>query len=157
MTREALGQTIIKNQDCFYRIAKTMLNEDADCKDAISQMIVKAYEKIHTLKKDEYAKTWLTRILINECYALIRTNKKTELFEEISPDIPDDSENYSYLYEAITSLPYNYRICITLYYIEGFNIKEIAKLLNSSESAIKKRLVRARACLKLNIEGGCDS
>ena len=154
MNKEFLGEIIIENQDCFYRVAKTILRDDNDCKDAISQMIVKAFEKIHTLKKDEYAKTWLTRILINECYSLLRIQNRLCTVEQC--DINDDInyDNYTYVYEAINNLPEKLRICVTLYYIEGFSIKEIAKMLDTTESAVKKRLVRARAGLKLEIEGG---
>lgn len=154
MNKEDLGKIIIDNQESFYRIAKTILKNDDECKDAISQMIVKAFEKVHTLKKEEYAKTWLTRILINECYANIRYNNRYNSLEEYDEEVVDESKDYSYLYEAISALPYNLRICITLYYIEGFSIREIADMLDSTESAIKKRLVRARGSLKLDLEGG---
>lgn len=160
MTKEALGNIIIENQDCFYRVSKTILENDCDCKDAISQMIVKAFEKKHTLRKEEYVKSWLTRILINECYNILRAQKRINYLEDTGSDIEDCSNNfneeYSELYTAISRLPENYRICITLYYTEGFSIKEIAKMLHSTESAIKKRLVRARASLKLAIEGYQD-
>ena len=53
----------------MYRIAKSLLYNDADCADAIQEAIVKAFAKLHTLKDDSYAKTWLIRIVMNECYA----------------------------------------------------------------------------------------
>ena len=154
MDKEKLGKIIIENQESFYRIAKTILKNDDDCKDAISQMIIKAFEKRHTLRKEEYAKTWLTRILINECHANFRFYNKNKNIDEYDEAIAYEKDDYSYLYEAISKLPYNYRICINLYYIEGFSIKEIAQMLDSTESAIKKRLVRARGSLKLDLEGG---
>ena len=51
-------------------------------------------------------------------------------------------------------LPTDMRLAIILYYMEGYNIKEIAKLQNTTESAIKKRLVRGRNKLKALLEGG---
>ena len=76
MKKEKLGETIIESQEKLYHIAKSMLFDDEDCSDAISETIVKAFSKIHTLKSEEYVDTWLVRILINECYNVIRQKKK---------------------------------------------------------------------------------
>ena len=70
MTKQVLGDLIVSSREQMYRIAKTILYSDDDCADAISEAIVKAFTKIGTLKKDAFAKTWLMRILINECYAV---------------------------------------------------------------------------------------
>ena len=58
MTKHELGDLIIAFTDDFYRIAKAILKEDADCEDAMSSAIVKGFTKIHTLRQKEYAKTW---------------------------------------------------------------------------------------------------
>ena len=52
----------------MYHIAKGMLKSESDCEDVVSEAVLKAYTKIHTLKEEKYFKTWLIRILINECY-----------------------------------------------------------------------------------------
>ncbi len=51
-------------------------------------------------------------------------------------------------------LEVDYRTAIVLYYIEGYKIKEIAAMVDSTESAVKKRLARAREKLRLYLEGG---
>ena len=68
MKKEQLGQLIIASEDTLYHVAKTLLYRDADCADAIQETIVKAFTNLHTLRQDSYAKTWLVRICINECY-----------------------------------------------------------------------------------------
>lgn len=155
MTKEALGKLIISNQESMYRVAKSILFNDEDCKDAISEAIVKAFSKYTSLKKDEYAKTWLIRILINECYRIYRANKAFSYFEEPMENISTkESEDYSYLYEAIKRLGHNLRPAVVLYYIEGYSISETANILRTTESAVKKRLARARKSLRLDLEGG---
>ena len=72
MTKEELGQLILSSERQLYVTAKTILANDQDCADAIQESIVKAFSKIHTLKNDRYVKTWLIRILINECYNITR-------------------------------------------------------------------------------------
>ena len=63
-----------------------------------------------------------------------------------------ESEDYSDLYEAVRRLPQEIRICVTLYYLEGYSVKETAKLLEITESAVKNRLARARAKMRLDLE-----
>ena len=75
MTKEDLGALILESEHQMYSTAKTILRSDYDCSDAIQETIVKAFQKIDTLKKDKYAKTCLMRILINECYTFLRKEK----------------------------------------------------------------------------------
>ena len=142
MTKETLGQLIIDSEETMYHIAKSLLYNDADCADAIQEAIVKAFAKLHTLKDDSYAKTWLIRIVMNECYAIMRKEKKIISLQET------ESKDYSDLYEAIFHLPEQIKLCVTLYYMEGYSVKEVAALLDTTESAVKNRLAKARGKLK---------
>ena len=72
MTKEDLGHLIIASTDSLYRISKSILRNETDCEDAVSEAIVKSFDKINTLQHASYAKTWLVRILINECYRIYR-------------------------------------------------------------------------------------
>lgn len=82
MTKEALGELILSSERQLYATAKTILSDDQDCADAIQESIVKAFSKIDTLKKDRYAKTWLMRILFNECYNIARRINVNEPLDE---------------------------------------------------------------------------
>jgi RNA polymerase sigma-70 factor (ECF subfamily) len=125
VTKEQLGTLILHSERQLYSTAKTFLMNDQDCADAIQETIVKAFSKIETLKNDKYAKTWLIRILINECYTLLRKSSKIVSLEEISEitEIEADREtNYSDLYKAVNSLKEELRVPVVLYYIEDFHI-----------------------------------
>ena len=63
-----------------------------------------------------------------------------------------EREDYSDLYQAIIRLPQDIRICVTLYYIEGYSVKEVAQLLEVTESTVKNRLARARRRLRNDLE-----
>lgn len=150
LVKEQLGELILTSQDTLYRVSKTILKSDADCADAISETIVKAFSKIHTLKQDNYAKTWLIRILINECYRILRHGKKIVPLEDcfMTENVSEENRDYSDLYEAVSRLPEKIRTCVTLYYMEDFSVKEIAAMMEITESAVKNRLARARAKLR---------
>lgn len=152
MKKEQLGKLIIASEDTLYHVAKTLLHSDADCADAIQEAIVKAFTNLHTLRKDSYAKTWLVRIVINECYAIMRKQKNIVSLEEYQNQEAVWREDYSELYEAIRKLPEDTKICVTLYYLEGYSVKETAKILEVTESAVKNRLARARARLRDELE-----
>lgn len=152
MKKEQLGKLIIASEDTLYHVAKTLLRNDADCADAIQEAIVKAFTNLHTLRKDSYAKTWLIRIVMNECYAIMRKQKNIVSLEEYQNQEALDTSDYSDLYEAIRQLPEETRICVTLYYLEGYSVKETAKILDVTESAVKNRLARARAKLRSELE-----
>ena len=125
MTKEQLGNLIIASEESMYHVAKTLLRNDADCADAIQEAIVKAFSSIHTLRKDSFGKTWLVRILINECYAIMRQERKLVPMESYALEeskeqetFPENSE-YLDLYEAISRLSEEIRLTVTLYYMEG--------------------------------------
>nr|WP_235712890.1 sigma factor [Bacillus mycoides] len=66
----------------MYRIAKAMLRDETNIEDAMQATILKAYENIKKLKKEEFFQTWLIRILINECNNIIRSYKKVIVIED---------------------------------------------------------------------------
>ncbi|MCC8102405.1 MAG: sigma-70 family RNA polymerase sigma factor [Clostridiales bacterium] len=155
MTKEQLGRLILASEDSLYHVAKTLLREDADCADAIQEAIVSAFTKLHTLRRDEYAKTWLTRILINECYDILRNQKRlVSIEEQVVPEQEETGRDYSDLYEALETLPEEMRICVTLFYMEGYSIREIASILEVKENTVKSRLSRAKAKLRRELESG---
>lgn len=149
MKKEQLGELIIASEETMYRVAKSLLYNDADCADAIQEAIVKAFSKLHTLKEDTYAKTWLIKIVMNECYAIMRKEKRIISLDDYQmEDKAAEQEVYSELYEAIFKLPEPVKLCVTLYYLEGYSVKEVVQILDITESAVKNRLLKARAVLK---------
>ena len=73
--QEAFVQLIQEHTQGMYKVARSILGNEEDVADAMQDTIVACYEKIGTLKKPQYFKTWLTRILINNCNDILRTKK----------------------------------------------------------------------------------
>lgn len=151
LTKNELGQLILSSERQLYATAKTILADDQDCADAIQESIVKAFSKIHTLQKDRFAKTWLIRILINECYNIARRKGMSEQLDENYAETliqQEEYRDYSELYKAVNNLKEELRVPVILYYMEEFSVKEVAQILDITEGAVQKRLARARAKLK---------
>lgn len=143
--KEAFGRLIENNKVSLYRIALSMLGEKQDIEDAIQNSILKAYEGVIYLKKNEFFKTWLIRILINECRFIMKRNNRVVHIEEVSTDISvtDDYSNIE-LTNAVNSLEEDLKIVTTLFYFEDIPQKDIAKLLGIPEGTVRSRLSRAR-------------
>ena len=155
MTKEKLGALIIDSERQMYVTARSILSEDQDCADAIQETIVKAFSKINSLKQDAYAKTWLIRILINECYNVLRQKSRQipmDVEGEMAAKAAVEPKDYSDLYRAVSQLQEDLRMPVVLYYGEDFSVREIAQVLEISEGAVQKRLARARQNLKRLLE-----
>ena len=86
---------------------------------------------------------------MNECYAIMRKEKRIISLDDYQmEDQASEQDDYSELYEAIFKLPEPVKLCVTLYYLEGYSVKEVAQILDVTESAVKNRLLKARAVLK---------
>ena len=146
---EAFLALINENRLNVYRVARGILKSEHDIEDAIQNTVIKAYEKINTLKRDEFFKTWLIRILINECNEIIRRNKRVETINNFS-----NEEQYNDTYEnidlinAINKLNEELRITTVLFYFEDIPIKDIAIILKIPEGTVRSRLSRAREKLR---------
>lgn len=152
MTNEQFVRHISDAEKSLYRVAKSILKNDEDCADAVQTAILKAFDRLDTLKHEKYFRTWLTRILINECYHLLKDKKEQVPYEEYMEGLESTPE-YSEVFTAVMELEDIYRVPFTLHYIEGYSTKEIAKLLDISASNVKIRLSRARAKLQNRLEG----
>lgn len=140
------GQIILENMDSMYRVAFSILRTEEEIYDAISSTTVIVFEKIQTLKNEEYYKTWLTRILINECYKIYNQNKKIIHLENYNQEKLTYNDSYADLEikNLIKGLDKNLREVVVLYYFEDFSVKEIAKMIKIPEGTVKSRLSKAR-------------
>jgi RNA polymerase sigma-70 factor (ECF subfamily) len=132
----------------MYKIAISILKNDEDAADAIQETILTCWEKLDTLKENRYFKTWMTRILINHCYTILKQNSKSVCMEEL-PETPTEFDSHDFEWqEALSTLNDNYRLIVVLYYAQGFKTKEIAGILKIPENTVRTRLDRARAQLE---------
>lgn len=143
---DEIGQLIVDNMQSLYRVAFSILRNDEEIYDAISNTTVIVFEKIKTLKKEEFFKTWLTRILMNECYKIYNQNKKIVHLETYKQEELSYNDTYVDLEMKtfIKSLDKDLQKIIILYYFEEFSVKEIAELVKVPEGTVKSRLSRAR-------------
>ena len=133
----------------MYRVAFGILKSDEEISDAISNTIVIIFEKIHTLRNEEFFKTWLIRILINECYKIYKQNKKIIYLENCNEGTLSYNDTYGdfEIRNIVNKLDKDLKEVVILYYFEDFSVKQISKILKIPEGTVKSRLSRARSKL----------
>lgn len=129
----------------LYNIAISFLRNDTEAADAIGNTVLKAYLNIGKLKENKYFKTWITKILINECKQVQRKNKKIVFVDEYAKNIESREEKIAQeekidLINAINNLDKKTKDVIILHYYNDFKIEEIATILNIPIGTVKSRM-----------------
>lgn len=127
----------------MYRTAIAILMNEEDAADALQDTILTCWEKLYTLKKPEFFKTWMTRVLINHCCDMKRKNAVYKDIESCEEPSKYDEYNLE-LKEAYASVNERYRLPLELYYSQGFKMREIAEILSLPVNTIKTRISRGR-------------
>ena len=155
----AFNELILLTQKEMYLIAKTKLKDENDMADAIQETILSCYKNLRKLRDDKLFKTWLIKILINECNKIYKKRKKQNVsYEEKEVEnylmIEDDSfENISFDI-LIRNLNEEKKLILTLYYYSGYSTKEISQIIKVNESTIRSKIARAKNKLRNQYEGG---
>lgn len=153
--KEAFIDLICEMRHDLYKIARIRLSCDADIEDAIQETTIKAFKSIKKLKKISSYKSWITKILINECNKIYQIRKKNQISYEnlkldnfLSTNTNNKSDDEAEFYYLLEGLNYDERMAIILFYMEDYPIKEIARLMKTNENTIKTRLKRAKDKIK---------
>ncbi len=146
MDKETFSARVSAMQGGMYRMAAAYLHGEHDRLDAISDAILKAWQKQNGLRNEQYFETWLMRILIRECIAIQRKQRRMIPVEQM-PDRPDEAsggeEGYM-LRCALQEIPEKLRLPLLLHYMENCGVDEIARILGISRGAVCARLSRGR-------------
>lgn len=157
MSREKGDDTIYVSliteyKSMMYRIAYGYLDDETKAMDAVDEAVYLGYLHRKELREQKYLKTWLTRILINECYKVLRKDKR-EIITDVLPEKSDQDNDYSLpLKIAIQDLPEDLRKAIVLRYFGDYTIADTAEILNIPEGTVSTRTRKALELLRIDID-----
>ena len=150
MTAAEFSNQVILMEPMLYRVAYGLLLNRTDCADAVQEALMRAWEKRSSLREDSLFRTWLTRILINECYSMLRRRRRAVALDEVpEPVAPPDADRE--LHDAIARLDNKLRLPVVLHYMEGYPVSEVASMLRLPAGTVKTRLFKARKILRLQL------
>ena len=150
MDAETFTAEVVRYQTVWFRTARAILSNDQDAEDAVQEAICAAFASRSSLRDVTKFKSWMLRILTNQCYDLCRKRRPAVELGEVADVLPakdgDPAEKLT-LWQAVLSLKQEQRAVITLFYYDGLSVREISQALHISESAVKTRLFRGRNAL----------
>jgi RNA polymerase sigma-70 factor (ECF subfamily) len=151
-----IDEIVEKYSDMVYRIALTRCQSIENAEDIFQEVFMKYSERAPVFENCEHEKAWFIRVTINLSKNIRKSvwNKRVTKLED---NIILENDNEKEIFEIVSKLPKNYKTVIYLFYYEGYKVKEISKLMKTSEGTIKTWLFRAREMLKEKIEGGFEN
>ncbi len=177
---EAVRALVQRNNQQLFRVARGLLDNDAEAEDAVQSAYLAAFTKLETFRGEAAFSTWLTRIVMNEAYGRLRRQKPVVDLTEyrkgmrnaLDGDLPNSMtpppttpeselarvEVRRLLETAIDALPDPFRLTYIMRDVQELTTREVATLLGINVITVKTRLFRARRLLRSelskNITGG---
>ncbi len=143
---DAYGNSIL-------RYAYSYLHNMSNAEEVLQDTLVQFLKTAPVFETRQHEKAWLLRVAANLSKNLLAYNsvrRTDELNDEL---VAENREDLSFVWEAVKSLPENYREAIHLFYYEGYSTAEIAKILGRKEPTVRSDLRRGRAKLKEVLKG----
>lgn len=149
MDKQTFSEEVRRMERSLYRVAMSYTGNVSDAADAVQEALLRAWRRRDTLRDERYFDTWLMRVVINESKTLLRRRRRMLPMAqppETSVEEPPGAD--AALHEALFSLPPQYRLPLTLTCLEGYTMREAARMLGVPEGTVKARVHRARQQLK---------
>lgn len=149
---ENLKNIINKYGNMLFRICYCILCNKQDAEDALQDTMIKYATKAPEFNDEEHEKAWLIKVATNisKNMLITRLRRKTVNIDELV-NIGTEDRDIG-VFSAVMELPVKYKIVMTLYYIEGYSVKQVSEITSVSEAAVRKRLQKGRELLKVEIE-----
>ena len=135
----------------MYNICLRMTGNAADAEDTLQEAFMQIFRNIERLENAGSVTAWIKRIVVNHCLSQLRKKKvyfeevdELEITEERAVDEDSFAWTVSAIKDAIHVLPQGYRTVLNLYIFEEYSHKEIAAMLDISESTVKTQYMRAK-------------
>ena len=153
-------EQVEQNKKSLYRVAYSYMREQALAMDAVDEAVYKGYVNRGKLQKEECFKTWITRIVVNECLQQLSKKKREVLVDELSgnaaalnnPHMTSEEMDAFPIKEALSKLSQELASIIYLRFFGGYTLAETAAILKVPQGTVATRERRALALLRLELQ-----
>lgn len=151
---ETLEDIYHRHVDMLYRVAYSFMKNNADAEDMVQETFIRLLRSGPVFDTPQHEKAWLIVTISNLCKSALRSPwRRRESIEELThPPAAEDTPPDETL-SAVLALPTQDRVTVYLYYYEGYQTAEIARMLDIPPATVRSRLARARKKLKLTLGG----
>ena len=149
----------------MYNVSFRIVKDSHFAEDVMQEGFLKAFTKINDFRQEVAFGAWLKRIIVNCSIDFSKKNNQFKIedfeatlykIEEVTTDITESNSfnklKVKQIIETINALKYNYRMVLTLFYIEGYDSEEISEILKISYSNCRTTLSRAKESLRKKLE-----
>ncbi|MBS1511982.1 MAG: RNA polymerase sigma factor [Bacteroidetes bacterium] len=166
----AFKELVQKFQDRVFNTALGLLQQASDAEDIAQEVFIQVYKSIHQFKEQSLLSTWIYSITTTKCLDHLRRSKRKKRFGFVTslfgtdnmpvyepgefnhPGVQlDRKEDARQLFQLVNTLPGNQRTAFILNKVEELSYREIAAILNTTESAVDSLLQRAKQSLRKKI------
>ncbi len=164
--QDAFAEIVYTFQDAVYNLCYRMLGDSGEAEDAAQEAFLRAYSNLQRYDTSRSFKTWLLSIASNHCIDRLRRRRMTFLSIDeplpssihLSSDEPEPEESTlrnersEMIQSLLDELNPDYRAAVILRYWYDYSYAEIADVMDTTESAVKSRLFRARQSLAQKLD-----
>lgn len=150
MTEKEFVSAVKRNNQRIFLLALSFTKNETDAEDIMQNVFYKLWKYDKPFENEIHMDKWLTRVTVNESKNLLKSpfRKNYTSLDDVKEEGFFDKQCDYDLFRVVMKLPKKLSTVIHLFYYEDLSVKEIARLLNISESSVKTRLSRARVKLK---------
>ena len=153
LSTEEFNQFAEAYMDTVFRVAFSCLKSRADAEDVTQEVLLRLYETDYIFESSEHVKNWLIKVTYNACRKFWRRAfRRHENIDVYIEQLTFEDRSYQDLFAAVMKLDRAKRVVVLLYYIEGYQLQEIAQLLEIPQGTVGTRLARARRELRTYLE-----
>ena len=154
-TEQETSRAIELYSDMIRRICLLHLKNHADTEDVFQEVFLKYVLRGAVFESVEHERAWLIRVTVNACKDLLKSlfRRKTVSLEVLSEEAASISSEQHATLEAVLALPEKYKDVIYLHYYEGYNAREIGRILKKKENTVYSLLSRGRELLREELGG----
>ncbi len=157
----SIEELIERYGDDILRLCTAYLGDRQLAEDAFQETFVKAWKSLSSFRGECSEKTWLAHIAANTCRDTLRAGwfrmrRRSQPMEALESLPAPEAPRLSPVRDAVLALPGKYREVIVLYYLQNYNLRQIAQLLRLNENTVSTRLRRARKRLQKQLKGEID-
>jgi len=163
--RAAFEQLMRQYNRRLYRLARAALRDDAEAEDALQDAYIAAYRSIDRFRGESSLSTWLSRLVLNECFGRLRRGARRQKVipmvsstqemdavpeqDDAGPDrVLARSQMRALLERKLDNLPETFRLVFVLRSVEELSVEETAQALDIPEATVRSRYFRAKGLLR---------